>query len=83
MQEAEKYTEGESELEEDAAEEHEEQCQAREIERTEKKFAKENEKLVGRKACIGRGRAPLKATRHGRVYAARERARNGQGGTQA
>lgn len=41
-----KYTEDESDLDEDAVEEHEEQCKAREIERTEKKFAKENEKLV-------------------------------------
>jgi DNA topoisomerase-1 len=41
-----KYTEDESDLDEDAVEEHEEQCKAREIERTEKKFAKENEKLA-------------------------------------
>jgi DNA topoisomerase-1 len=41
-----KYTEDESDLDEDAVAEHEEQCKAREIERTEKKFAKENEKLA-------------------------------------
>jgi len=41
-----KYTEDESDLDEDAVAEHEEQCKAREVERTEKKFAKENEKLV-------------------------------------
>ncbi|KAF8265535.1 hypothetical protein EI94DRAFT_1779278 [Lactarius quietus] len=36
----------ESDLDEDAVVEHEEQCKVREIERTEKKFAKENEKLT-------------------------------------
>ena len=41
-----KYAGDESDLDEEAIEEHEEQCKAREIERTEKKFAKENEKLV-------------------------------------
>ncbi|KAI9437647.1 DNA topoisomerase I [Lactarius indigo] len=41
-----KYAEDESDLDEDAVAEHEEQCKAREIERTEKKFAKENEKLA-------------------------------------
>lgn len=41
-----KYAEDESDLDEDAVAEHEETCKAREIERTEKKFAKENEKLA-------------------------------------
>ena len=41
-----KDTEDESDLDEDAVAEHEEQCQAHEIEHTEKKFAKENEKFV-------------------------------------
>ena len=41
-----KYAEDESDLDEDAVAEHEEQCKAREIEKAEKKFAKENEKLV-------------------------------------
>src|SRR5258708_37136567 len=41
-----KYAEDESDLDEDAVEEHEEACKAREIERAEKKFAKENEKLA-------------------------------------
>ena len=41
-----KYTEDESDLDDDGIAEHEELCKAREIERTEKKFAKENEKLV-------------------------------------
>jgi len=41
-----KYAEDESDLDEDAVAEHEEVCKAREIERTEKKFAKENEKLA-------------------------------------
>lgn len=41
-----KYAEDESDLDEDAIAEHEEQCKVREIERAEKKFAKENEKLA-------------------------------------
>ncbi|KAI0288507.1 hypothetical protein BC826DRAFT_1037325 [Russula brevipes] len=41
-----KYAEDESDLDEDAVAEHEELCKAREIERAEKKFAKENEKLA-------------------------------------
>jgi DNA topoisomerase-1 len=41
-----KYAQDESDLDEDAVAEHEEACKAREIERTEKKFAKENEKLA-------------------------------------
>jgi DNA topoisomerase I len=41
-----KYTEDESDLDEDAVVEYEEACKVREIERIEKKFAKENEKLV-------------------------------------
>jgi DNA topoisomerase I len=41
-----RYTEDESDLDEDAVAEHEEACKAREIERAEKKFAKENEKLA-------------------------------------
>ncbi len=41
-----KYAEDESDLDEDAVAEHEDQCKAREIERVEKKFAKENEKLA-------------------------------------
>lgn len=41
-----KYAEDESDLDEDAVAEHEGQCKAREIERVEKKFAKENEKLA-------------------------------------
>ena len=41
-----KYSEDESDLDEDAVAEHEELCKAREIERVEKKFAKENEKLA-------------------------------------
>jgi DNA topoisomerase I len=41
-----KYAEDESDLDEDAVEEHEEACKAREIERAEKKFSKENEKLA-------------------------------------
>jgi len=41
-----KYSEDESDLDEDAVAEHEELCKAREIERAEKKFAKENEKLA-------------------------------------
>jgi DNA topoisomerase I len=41
-----KYAEEESDMDEDAVAEHEESCRAREIERTEKKFAKENEKLA-------------------------------------
>jgi DNA topoisomerase I len=41
-----KYAEDESDLDDDGIAEHEELCKAREIERTEKKFAKENEKLV-------------------------------------
>jgi DNA topoisomerase-1 len=41
-----KYAGDESDLDDEAVEEHEEQCKAREIERTEKKFAKENEKLA-------------------------------------
>ncbi len=41
-----KYAEDESDLDEDAVAEHEEACKAREIERAEKKFAKENEKLA-------------------------------------
>ena len=41
-----KYAEDESDLDEDAMAEHEEGCKAREIERAEKKFAKENEKLA-------------------------------------
>jgi DNA topoisomerase-1 len=41
-----KYAEDESDIDEDAVAEHEEACKAREIERAEKKFAKENEKLA-------------------------------------
>ena len=41
-----KYVEDESDMDEDAVVEHEEASKAREIERTEKKFAKENEKLA-------------------------------------
>jgi DNA topoisomerase-1 len=41
-----KYAEEESDMDEDAVAEHEEACKAREIERVEKKFAKENEKLA-------------------------------------
>jgi DNA topoisomerase I len=41
-----KYAEDESDLDEDAVAEHEESCKARDIERAEKKFAKENEKLA-------------------------------------
>lgn len=41
-----KYAEDESDLDEDAVAEHEEACKAREIERAEKKFSKENEKLA-------------------------------------
>ena len=41
-----KYAEDESDLDDEAVAEHEDQCKAREIERTEKKFAKENEKLA-------------------------------------
>jgi DNA topoisomerase I len=41
-----KYTEDESDLDDDGIAEHEEQCKTREIERIEKKFAKENEKLA-------------------------------------
>lgn len=40
-----KYSEPESDLDDDAIEEHEEQWKAREIEKAEKKFQKENEKL--------------------------------------
>ena len=58
----------------DAVVEHEEQCQGRENERTEK-FGEENEKFVEGKPT--QGEVVL------RVYATRERARNGQGGTQA
>jgi DNA topoisomerase-1 len=41
-----KYAEDESDLDEDAVAEHEELSKAREIERVEKKFSKENEKLA-------------------------------------
>ncbi|KAH9991825.1 hypothetical protein BJV77DRAFT_1006047 [Russula vinacea] len=41
-----KYAEEESDMDEDAVAEHEDACKTREIERTEKKFAKENEKLA-------------------------------------
>ena len=41
-----RYSEEESDMDEDAVAEHEEACKAREIERVEKKFAKENEKLA-------------------------------------
>lgn len=41
-----KYAQDESDLDEDAVAEHEEACKAREIERAEKKFSKENEKLT-------------------------------------
>jgi DNA topoisomerase-1 len=41
-----KYSEDESDLDEDEVAEHEELCKAREIEKAEKKFAKENEKLA-------------------------------------
>ena len=41
-----KYAEEESDMDEDAVAEHEEACKARDIERAEKKFAKENEKLA-------------------------------------
>jgi DNA topoisomerase I len=41
-----KYAEDESDLDEDGVAEHEEACKAREIERAEKKFTKENEKLA-------------------------------------
>jgi DNA topoisomerase-1 len=46
-----KYAEDDSDLEEDAVVEHYEhwQCNAREIERAEKMFSKENEKLVRRR----------------------------------
>ena len=45
-----KYAEDDSDLEEDAVVEHYEQCNARGIERAEKKmFFKENEKLVKRR----------------------------------
>lgn len=40
------YAEDESDLDDDAIAEHEEQWKAREIEKTEKKFQKDNEKLV-------------------------------------
>lgn len=40
-----KYAEDESDLDDDAVAEHEEQWKTREIEKTEKKFQKENEKL--------------------------------------
>lgn len=40
------YAEDESDLDDDAIAEHEEQWKAREVEKTEKKFQKDNEKLV-------------------------------------
>jgi len=46
VQEAENYAEDGSSLDEDAVAEHEEQCKWREIKKAEKKFAKENEKLL-------------------------------------
>jgi len=46
VQEAENYAEDGSSLDEDAVAELEEQCKGREIEKAEKKFAKENEKLL-------------------------------------
>jgi DNA topoisomerase I len=41
-----RYAGDESDLDDDGIAEHEEQCRTREIERIEKKFAKENEKLA-------------------------------------
>jgi hypothetical protein len=60
-------------------------CKAREVERSEKKFAKEDEKFVeSGQGCPGRELASLAAARrHGRVCTAREGARYGQGDTQA
>jgi len=46
VQEAENYAEDGSSLDEDAVAEHEVQCKGREIKKAEKKFAKENEKLL-------------------------------------
>lgn len=41
-----RYAEEESDMDEDAVAEHEEACKVRDIERAEKKFSKENEKLA-------------------------------------
>jgi DNA topoisomerase-1 len=49
-----KYAWGESDLDEDTVVEHGEQCKAREIEKAEKKRAKENEKLVEGSLAIPR-----------------------------
>ncbi|KAN0138424.1 hypothetical protein V8E53_003887, partial [Lactarius tabidus] len=78
------YTEDESDLDEDAVAEHEEQCKAREIERT-KKFAMENEKRSSwRRASLPRAMMTYVARGYALLRASlRGSARNEQGGTQA
>jgi DNA topoisomerase-1 len=57
-----KYAEGESDLDENAVAEHEERCKAREIEKAEKRLAKDNEKLVQEgKPVQDKGRSPCAA----------------------